>query len=149
MSVKEVCGKLVQISGHWRNWWHICTYARPFCDMIVQMSESGLVGSKHGNLGHVVRARGAGSPTDRWSPLALSLSVPPGFGPVDLLNAVRAPFHVHPPHSYAVFVVHSHLSPKRAFSGDQRSVGEPAPRARTTWPRLPTWSCSASSASGA
>ena len=30
------------------------------------------------------------------APLALSPLVPPGLGPVDLLNAVRAPFHVHP-----------------------------------------------------
>ena len=38
-------------------------------------------------------------------PLALSPSVPPGLGPVDLLTAVRDPFHVHPPHSYAMLVV--------------------------------------------
>ena len=43
------------------------------------------------------------------APLALSPSVPPGLAPVDLLNAVRAPFHVHPPHSYAMLVVHPHL----------------------------------------
>ena len=71
------------------------------------------------------------------APLALSPSVPPGLRPVDLLNAVRAPFHVYPPHYYAMLVVHSHPNPKRAFSGDQRSVGEPAPWARTTGPRLP------------
>ena len=69
--------------------------------------------------------------------LALSPLVPPGLVPVDLLNAVRAPFHVHPPHYYAMLVVHSYPNPKREFSGDQRSVGEPAPRARTTGPRLP------------
>ena len=34
-----------------------------------------------------------------------------GPGPVDLINAVRAPFHVHPPYSIAVFVVRSHLNP--------------------------------------
>ena len=39
------------------------------------------------------------------APLALSLSVPPGLGPVDLLTTVRAPFHIHPPHSYAMLVV--------------------------------------------
>ena len=66
------------------------------------------------------------------APLALSPSVPPGLVPVNLLNVVRAPFHVHPPHSYAMLVVQSHPNPKRAFSGDQRSVGEPAPRALTT-----------------
>ena len=38
-------------------------------------------------------------------PLALSPSVPPGLGPVDLLTAVRAPFYVHPPHSHAMLVV--------------------------------------------
>ena len=70
-------------------------------------------------------------------PLALSLSVPPGLGPVNLLTALKAPFHVHPPHSYAMLVVHLHPSPKSAFSGDHRSVGEPAPRARPTGPRLP------------
>ena len=71
------------------------------------------------------------------TPLALSPSFPPGLVPVDLLNAVRAPFHVHPHHSYAILVVHLHPNPKRAFSGDQRSVGEPQTRARTTGPRLP------------
>ena len=70
-------------------------------------------------------------------PLALSLSFPPGLGPANLLTAVRAPFHVHPPHSYAMLVVHLHPIPKSSFSGDQRSVGEPAPRARTTGSRLP------------
>ena len=68
------------------------------------------------------------------APLALSPSVPPGPGPVDLLNAVRAPFHVHPPHSVAMLVVRSHTNPSRAFCGDQWSVGESAPRARTTGP---------------
>ena len=38
-------------------------------------------------------------------PLALSLSVPPGLGPVNLLNAVRAPFHIPPPPSFAMLVV--------------------------------------------
>ena len=38
-------------------------------------------------------------------PLALSPSVPPGLGPVDLLNAVRAPVHIPPPPSYAMLVV--------------------------------------------
>ena len=71
------------------------------------------------------------------APLALSPSVPPGLGPVNFLNVVRAPFHVHPPNSYAMLVVHLYPSPKLAFSGDQQSVGEPAPRARTTGPRLP------------
>ena len=66
------------------------------------------------------------------APLALSQLVPPGPGPVDLLNAIRAPFHVHPPHSVALLVVRSHPNPSRAFCGDQQSVGEPAPRARTT-----------------
>ena len=70
-------------------------------------------------------------------PLSLSPSVTPGLGLVDLLTSVRDPFHVYPPHSYAMLVFHSHPSPKSAFSGDQRSVGEPAPRARTTRPRLP------------
>ena len=42
------------------------------------------------------------------APLALSPSVPPGPGPVDLLNAVRTLFHVHPPYSVAMFVVRSH-----------------------------------------
>ena len=56
------------------------------------------------------------------APLALSPSVPPGPGPVNLLNAVRAPFHVHPPYSVAMFVVRLHPNP----------VGEPAPRARPT-----------------
>ena len=54
-------------------------------------------------------------------PLALSPLVPPGLGPVDLLTAVRALFHVHPPHSYAMLVVHSHPIPKSAYSID-RSV---------------------------
>ena len=70
----------------------------------------------------------------RCRPLALSPSVPPGPGPVDLLNAVRAPFHVHPTRSVAIFVVRSHPNPSREFCGDQRSVGEPTPRARTTGP---------------
>ena len=42
------------------------------------------------------------------APLALSPSVPPGLGPVDHLNSVRAPFHVHPPHFYTMLVVHSY-----------------------------------------
>ena len=68
------------------------------------------------------------------APLALSPSVSPGPVPVDLLNAVRAPFHVHLPHSVAMLVVRSHPNPKKAFISDQRSVGEPAPRARTPVP---------------
>ena len=68
------------------------------------------------------------------APLALSPSVPPGPGPVNLLNAVRAPFHVHSPHSVDMIVGWSHPNPKRAFISDQRSMGEPAPRARTTGP---------------
>ena len=55
--------------------------------------------------------------------LALSPSVPPDLGPVDLLTAVRAPFHVHPPHSYAILVVHLHPSPKSAYSIDQAVRG--------------------------
>ena len=35
---------------------------------------------------------------------ALTPTVPPGPGPVDLLNAARDPFRVHPPHSMAMFV---------------------------------------------
>ena len=38
-------------------------------------------------------------------PLALSPPVPPGLGPVDLLIAVRAPFHIPPPPSCAMLVV--------------------------------------------
>ena len=68
------------------------------------------------------------------APLALSPLAPPGLGPVDLLNAVRAPFHVHPPHSYAMLVIRLHPNPGRAFCSDQQSVGEPAPRARTMEP---------------
>ena len=37
--------------------------------------------------------------------LALSPSVPAGPGPVELLNAFRAPFYVHLPHSVAMLVV--------------------------------------------
>ena len=43
-------------------------------------------------------------------PLALSPSVPPGLGPVNLLTAVMAPFPVHPPPSYAMLVGHSRLA---------------------------------------
>ena len=68
------------------------------------------------------------------APLALSPSVLPGPRTVNLLNDVRAPFHVHPPHSVAMLVVRSHPNPNRAFCGGQRSVGEPAPRTRTTGP---------------
>ena len=50
------------------------------------------------------------------APLALSLSVPPGPGPVNLLNAVRAPFHVHPPYSVAMFVVRSYPNPSVHFA---------------------------------
>ena len=66
---------------------------------------------------------------------ALTPSVPPGPGPFGLLNAARAPFRVHPPspfHGHARILVRFY--PNRAFSSDQRSVGEPAPRARTTGP---------------
>ena len=66
--------------------------------------------------------------------LALSPSVPPGPGRVDLLNAVRAPFHFHPPHSVAMIVVLLHPNPNKAFCGGQRYVGEPTPRDRTTGP---------------
>ena len=45
------------------------------------------------------------------APLSLSPSVPPVPGPVDLLNAVRASFHVHPPYSVAMFGVRSHPNP--------------------------------------
>ena len=45
------------------------------------------------------------------APLALSPLVPPGPGPVDLINAVRAPFHVHPSYSVAMFVVQLHPKP--------------------------------------
>ena len=67
-------------------------------------------------------------------PLAFSLSVSPGPGPVDLLNDVRSPFHVHPPHSVAMLVGRLHPNSKKEFSSDKRSVGEPTPRARTTGP---------------
>ena len=69
------------------------------------------------------------------APRALNPSVPPGPGPVDLLTAARAPFRVHPSSPF-----HSHVRllirwyPNREFSSDQRSVGEPAPRARATGP---------------
>ena len=39
-------------------------------------------------------------------PLALSPSVPPGLGPVDLLTAVMAPFPFHSLPSYAMLVGH-------------------------------------------
>ena len=64
--------------------------------------------------------------------LDLSPSVPPGPGPVDLLNAVRDPFCVHPPHFVAMLVVRLHPNPKKAFCIGLWSVGEPAPRAWTT-----------------
>ena len=70
-------------------------------------------------------------------PLALSPSVPPGLGPVDLPTAVRAPFHIHPPHSYAMLVVRSHLALNWHIALIMRSVDEPAPRVRPTEPRLP------------
>ena len=57
------------------------------------------------------------------SPFALSPSVPHGRGTVDLLNTVRAPFHVHPTDSIAMIVVRSHPNPIRAFCGGQRSTG--------------------------
>ena len=68
------------------------------------------------------------------TPIALSTSVPPGPGPVDLLNDIRAPFHVHPSHSVVMLVVRSHPNPKREFCSGNRSVGETAPRAQTTGP---------------
>ena len=62
------------------------------------------------------------------APRSLTPSVPLGPGPVNLLNAARAPFRVHPPyplHGHVRILVQSHAS--REFSSDQRSVGEPAP----------------------
>ena len=59
-------------------------------------------------------------------PLALSPSVPPGLGPVDLLPAVMAPFHFHPPPSYAMLVGHSRLALNRHIVVVLRSV--PTPR---------------------
>ena len=61
--------------------------------------------------------------------------VTPAPRPVDLLSAVRAPFRVHPSsplRCHALGMVAPY--PKWAVSGGQRSVGEPAPRARTTGP---------------
>ena len=66
--------------------------------------------------------------------LDLSPLVPPGPRPVNLRNAVRAPFHVHPPHSVAMLVVQLRPKPKREFCVGLWSVGEPAPRARHTGP---------------
>ena len=68
------------------------------------------------------------------APLALYPSVPPSLVPVNLLNSVRTPFHVHPPHSYAMLVVHSHLALNWNIAVIKRSVGEPAPQARTMGP---------------
>ena len=45
--------------------------------------------------------------------LALSPSVPPGLGPIDLLSAVRALFHVQPPRSYVILVFHLYLALNR------------------------------------
>ena len=72
------------------------------------------------------------------APLALSPLVPPGPGPVNILNAIRAPFHVHCPHSVAMIVDRSHTNPMREFCGGQRFVGEPAPQAWTTGPSYRT-----------
>ena len=58
-------------------------------------------------------------------PLALSSSVPPGLGPVDLLTAVMAPFYVHPPPSYALLVGHSRLALNRHIAVVLRSVTTP------------------------
>ena len=69
-------------------------------------------------------------------PLALSPLVPPGLGLVNLLSAVRGPFHVIPPCSYAMLVVHSHLALNRHIALIRRYVDEPAPRAQPTVPRL-------------
>ena len=69
-------------------------------------------------------------------PLALSPSVPPGLGPVDLLTAVMAPFHVHPPPSYAMLVVHSRLALNRHIAVIKRSVTTPRD-GRGHGPRFP------------
>ena len=45
--------------------------------------------------------------------LSLSPSVSPGLGPFDLLTAVMAPFHLHPPPSYAMLVGRLHLALNR------------------------------------
>ena len=58
-------------------------------------------------------------------PLALSPLDPPGLGPVDLLTAVRAPFHVHPPHSYAMLVVLCTLALNRHIAVVLQSVTTP------------------------
>ena len=68
--------------------------------------------------------------------IALSPLVPLGLGPVDLLTAVRATFHVHAPHSYAMLLVRSHLALNQHIALIMWSVDEPAPRARPTGPRL-------------
>ena len=68
--------------------------------------------------------------------LALSPSVPPVLGPVDLLNAVMAPFHVHPPTSYAMLVVHSRLALNQHIAVIKQSVTTPRHRRRHV-PRLP------------
>ena len=81
-------------------------------------------------------------PPDQWEsifvvvPLALSLSVPPGLGPVDFLTAVLDPFHVHPPPSYAMLVGHSLLSLNRHIAVVVRSVTTPR-HGRGHGPRLP------------
>ena len=68
---------------------------------------------------------------------ALSPSVPPGRGPSDLLTDVMDPFRFHPPPSYAMLVGLAHLDLNRHIALIVRSVGDPAPRARPTGPRLP------------
>ena len=69
-------------------------------------------------------------------PLAYSPLVPPGLGPVDLLTAVMAPFHVHPTPSYAMLVGHSRLSLNRHIAVVVRSATTPR-HGRGHGPRLP------------
>ena len=65
-----------------------------------------------------------------------SLSVPPGLGPFDLLTAVMAPFHFHPPLSYAMLVGRSCLVLKRHIAVILWAA--PIPRhGRGHGPRLP------------
>ena len=58
-------------------------------------------------------------------PLALSPSVPPGLGPVDLLSTVMDPFPVHPTPSYAMLVGHLRLALNRHIAVVLRSVTTP------------------------
>ena len=69
-------------------------------------------------------------------PLALSPLVPPGLGPVDLLTAAMAPFHVHPLPSYAMLVSHSRLALNRHIAVVVRSVTT-LRHGRGHGPRLP------------